>query len=124
GFHNRRFPRRNKNGRVFYNLQHVPSKKDMKSMKATFIEYISPRSKLILKTDQLIKGLNRKIVGMRNYYYISAISQKWLDKIDWYVRELLIIHNNKRRIKRRKRANRLDMIRLCDTLGLKKLAIK
>lgn len=124
GFHNRRFPRRNKNGRVFYNLQHVPSKKAMKSMKATFKEYISPRSKLILKTDQLIKGLNRKIVGMRNYYYISAISQKWLAKIDWYVRELLIIHNNKRRNKRRKRANRLDMIRLCDTLGLKKLAIK
>ena len=123
GFHNRKFPKRQKNGRVFYVLEHVPSKKAMKSMKVTFKEYISPRNKLHLNTDQFIKGLNRIIVGMRNYYYVSAISQKWLTKIDWYIRELLIIHNNTRR-KKRKRANRLEVVRLCDSLGLKKLAVK
>ena len=34
---------------------------------------------------------------MRNYYLITPISQKWLAKIDKYIRELLIIHYNKRR---------------------------
>ena len=82
GFHNRKFPRRSKNGRVFDNLQHVPSKKAMKGMKITFKKYIPLLSKLILKTDQFINGLSHKIVGMRNYYYISAIAQKWLARID------------------------------------------
>lgn len=101
GFHHRKFPKRRKNGKVFYILEHVPNRKAMKKMRQICKEYISPRNKLYLDTTDFVEGLNRKIVGMRNYYLITPLAQKWLGKIDWYIRELLIIHYNKRRGKRK-----------------------
>jgi RNA-directed DNA polymerase len=120
GFHHRKFPKRKKNGRVFYILEHVPSKKAMKNMRRTFKDYISPRNKLYLDTLDFVEGLNRKVVGMRNYYLVTPLSQRWLAKIDWYVRDLLIIHYNTRRNNPKYR-NRLTVINLLD-YKLKKLA--
>lgn len=121
GFHHRKFPKRKKNGRVFYILEHVPSKKAMKKMRQTFKEYISPRNKLYMDTLDFVEGLNRKIVGMRNYYLVTPLSQRWLAKIDWYIRDLLIIHYNTRRNKPKYR-KRLVVINLLE-YKLKKLAV-
>lgn len=97
GFHHRKLPKRRKKGKVFYLLEHLPSKKAMKNMRQTFKSFISPRNKLHLETLDFVEGLNRKIVGMRNYYLITPISQKWLAKIDWYIKKLLVIHYNTKR---------------------------
>ncbi|WP_263862459.1 group II intron maturase-specific domain-containing protein [Peribacillus tepidiphilus] len=32
-----------------------------------------------------MKGLNRILQGFKNYYSISPIAKKWLNKVDWYV---------------------------------------
>lgn len=61
-------------------------------MRQTFKTFIFPRNKIYLDTLDFVEGLNRKIVEMRNYYLITPLSQRWLAKIDWYIRELLIIH--------------------------------
>lgn len=121
GFHHRKFPKRRKNGKVFYILEHVPSKKAMKKMRQTFKAYISPRNRLYLDTLDFVEGLNRKIVGMRNYYLITPLSQKWLAKIDWYIRDLLIIHYNTKRQKPKYRQRKV-VVNLLEG-RLKKLAV-
>lgn len=122
GFHHRKFPKRRKGGKVIYTLDHVPSKKAMDKMRKTFKEYISPRNRLHVDTLDFVDGLNRKIVGMRNYYLISPLSLRWLAKIDWYIRDLLIIHYNKRR-NQRKFSNRKLIIDLLK-FRLRKLAVE
>ena len=56
-------------------------------------------------TLDFIPGLNSKIRGLKNYYDISVMSVKWLARIDWYIRELLLLHYNKRRTNKNKRSN-------------------
>ena len=34
---------------------------------------------------ELVKGLNQILQGFKNYYSISSIAKKWLNKVDWYV---------------------------------------
>ncbi|WP_304518368.1 group II intron maturase-specific domain-containing protein, partial [Cohnella sp. REN36] len=53
-------------------------------MRTNIKEYTEKRSKLYLDMDELIKGLNRKLQGMKNYYLISPIAKRWLNRIDWY----------------------------------------
>ena len=105
GFHNRKFPRMKKGGKIFYFMEHIPKKGAMKKMRSMFKEYISPRNRLHWDTLDFIPGLNRKIRGLKNYYNISVLSVRWLVRIDWYIRELLIIHYNKRRTNKSKRSN-------------------
>lgn len=122
GFHNRKFPKRKKNGQVMYFLEHIPKKGAMKKMRQTFKDYISPRSKLVCNTMDLIDGINRKVVGMRNYYRISPIATRWLNQIDWYILELLTLHYNKRRNNKNKRSN-LSIVREMTKYRLKKLSV-
>ncbi len=105
GFHNRKFPRVKKGGKIFYFMEHIPKKGAMKKMRAMFKEYISPRNRLYWDTLDFIPGLNRKIRGLKNYYDISVLSTRWLSRIDWYIRELLLLHYNKRRTNSNKRSN-------------------
>lgn len=105
GFHNRKFPRVKKGGKIFYFMEHIPKKGAMKKMKSMFKEYISPRNRLHWDTLDLIPGLNRKIRGLKNYYDISVLSVRWLARIDWYIRGLMLLHYNKHRNKGKKRSN-------------------
>lgn len=105
GFHNRKFPRMKKGGKIFYFMEHIPQKGAMKNMRSMFKEYITPRNRLYWDTLDFIPGLNSKIRGLKNYYDISVMSVKWLARIDWYIRELLLLHYNKRRTNKNKRSN-------------------
>lgn len=102
GLHHRKFPVLNKGGSTFYAMSHIPTKKAMKKMRESIKEYTRKRSELYLDMDELIKGLNRKLQGMKNYYLISPIAKKWLNRIDWYVIERLNLFWNKKRNKRHK----------------------
>ena len=119
GFHNRKFPRMKKGGKIFYFMEHIPKKAAMKKMRSKFREYISPRNRLHWDTLDFIEGLNRKIRGFKNYYKISVMAIRWLTRIDWYIRRLLVLHYNKRRNNRNKVSNWKTVARLLEGRLLK-----
>jgi group II intron reverse transcriptase/maturase len=119
GFHNRKFPRMKKGGKIFYFMEHIPQKGAMKNMRSMFKEYITPRNRLYWDTLDFIPDLNRKIRGLKNYYDISVMAVKWLARIDWYIRELLLLHYNKRRTNQNKRSNWKTVKELLDGKLLK-----
>ncbi|UTR09411.1 group II intron reverse transcriptase/maturase [Evansella sp. LMS18] len=102
GLHHRKFPIRKKGGRTFYILNHVPSKKAMQKMRTKIKDYTEPRHKLHKDIRDIVKGLNRKLQGFKNYYQISPMGKKWLNRIDWYVLTRLNLFNNKKRNRRNK----------------------
>ncbi|MCF6095018.1 hypothetical protein L1765_13715 [Microaerobacter geothermalis] len=95
---------RNKGGSEIYVFCHIPSKKAMKKMRQQVKDYLAPRNKLYVDIQDLVKGLNRKIYGWKNYYSISPIGAKWLNRIDWYILERLTLFWNKKKNKRHKHA--------------------
>jgi RNA-directed DNA polymerase len=105
GFHNRKFPIRKKDGKTFYYLSHIPKKNAMKKMRAKIKAYTEPRNKLHLDIRELVKGLNRKLQGFKNYYQISVYGKIWLRQIDWYVLERLTLFYNKKRNNYKKHGN-------------------
>ena len=74
----------------------------MNRMREKIKEYVAKNHKLTLEMDELIKGLNRRLQGFKNYYLISPIAKRWLDEIDWYVIGRLTIFWNRKRNKRHK----------------------
>lgn len=102
GFHNRKLPIRRKGGRIIYAMSHFPKRNAMKKMRAKIKQYTEPRNKLYLDLRELVKGLNRRLQGFKNYYLISPIAKKWLRRIDWYVIQRLTLFNNKKRNRRKR----------------------
>lgn len=121
GFHNRKFPVFNKGGSKVFVLAHIPSKKAMKNMRKKIKEFTEPRNKLYWDMKDMIAGLNRKIIGFRNYYLLSPMAKKWLNRIDWYVLERLMLFWNKKRNRKYKHARIGEVIKLTNG-SLKKLA--
>jgi RNA-directed DNA polymerase len=84
GFNNRFQRFRNKNWKWYWTLQQVPSKKAMKKMRANIKEVFSSPSKLLWSMEEMVKLLNPKIIGMRNYY-ARRFTRPWLWKIEKYI---------------------------------------
>jgi RNA-directed DNA polymerase len=84
GFNNRFQRFRNKNWQWYWTLQQVPSKKAMKKMRANIKEVFVSPIKLLLSVEEMVKLLNPKIIGMRNYYD-RRFARPWLCKIDKYI---------------------------------------
>lgn len=84
GFNNRFQRFRNKSWKWYWTLQQVPSKKAMKKMRANIKEVFASPSKLLLSMEEMVKLLNPKIIGMRNYY-ARRFSRPWLWKIEKYI---------------------------------------
>jgi RNA-directed DNA polymerase len=112
GFHNRRFPVLNKGGSKIFVLSHIPSKKAMKNMRTKIKEFTEPRNKLYWDLQDMIEGLNRKVTGFKNYYLLSPIAKKWLNRIDWYILERLTLFWNKKKNRRNKHARVGEVIKL------------
>ncbi|MBA4535557.1 group II intron reverse transcriptase/maturase [Bacillus aquiflavi] len=110
GFHHRKFPIRKKGGRTFLIMNHVPSKKAMKKMRKKIKDFTEPRHKLFMDIKELVKGLNRRLQGFKNYYQLSPMSKRWLNRIDWYVLQRLNLFHNKKRNKRHKHAYLQDTV--------------
>lgn len=82
---NHRFQRfRNKAWKWYWTLQQVPTKNAMKKMRANIKQVFASPSRLLLSIEDMIKILNPKILGMRNYY-TRRFSRPWLWKIEKYV---------------------------------------
>lgn len=112
GLHHRKFPILIKGGTKIYVMSHIPSKKAMKKMREKIKGYVGNNNKLFLEMNELIKGLNRKLQGFKNYYLISPIAKRWLHSIDWYVIERLTLFWNRKRNKRHKHAGIGDVIKM------------
>lgn len=75
--------------------------KGMKKMKRTVKESINQRYLLAKTEEELIKVLNLKITGWRNYYK-TRNDKKWMRAIDWYILCSFCRWNNKKRQQTRK----------------------
>lgn len=122
GFHHRKYLKRNKGGSAMHVLSHVPSKKAMKKMRARIKEYTSPRHKLYLAMEDIVKGLNSILRGYKNYYALSPIGKRWLGQIDRYVIERLTLFWNKKRNRRKKHGRVGDIVKWTEPI-LTKLAL-
>ncbi len=100
GFHNRKLPYQKKGGWTIYVMSHFPKREAMKKMRAKIKAFTEPRSKLHMDLHELVEGLNRKLQGFKNYYGLSSVSKRWLNRIDWYVLKRLALFNNKKRQRR------------------------
>ena len=101
GLHHRRFSKINKKGNRYGETYQYPSKKAMKKMKRTVKESINQRHLLVKTEEELIKILNPKITGWRNYYK-TRNDRKWMWAIDWYILCTFCRWNNKKRQQTRK----------------------
>ena len=101
GLHHRRFSKINKKGNRYGETYQYPSKKAMKKMKRTVKESINQRYLLAKTEEELIKVLNPKITGWRNYYK-TRNDKKWMQAIDWYILCSFCRWNNKKRQQTRK----------------------
>jgi hypothetical protein len=84
GLHHRRMVTETSKGATFKETFQYPSKKAMKKMKAAIKENVNSRSLLVASEEDLIKTMNPKITGWRNYYQTKT-DCKWMQALDWYV---------------------------------------
>jgi RNA-directed DNA polymerase len=96
---------RRKGGNTLFVMSHIPKKNAMKKMRSKIKAYTEPRNKLYLDISELVKGLNKKLQGFKNYYLLSTHAKIWLSRIDWYVLERLTLFYNKKRNSRKKHGN-------------------
>lgn len=84
GMHHRRMTTETRQGRTFQETYQYPSRKAMKKMKSAIKSNVNSRSLLVAKEEDLIKNLNPKITGWKNYY-TTKTSNKWMQALDWYI---------------------------------------
>ena len=122
GFHHRRKQTETAKGQRFYETHQFPSKKAMKKMRGRIWEVFASRSTLLLDMKDMIKTLNPKIIGWRNYYGLKNAGRQ-LNKIDWYlIQKFTIWYNNK--VQNSRRLSGIQKVRrTVYEQGLKKIAV-
>jgi len=122
GFHHRRKATETSKGQIFNETHQIPSKKAMQKMRDNIKNVFASRSTLLLDVQIMIKILNPKIIGMRNYYGLKNAG-KQLNKMDWYIiKKFTLWYNYKTQNKRR--YSGLSKVReVIYTNGLQRLAV-
>ena len=92
----------------------IPTVKDSK-------KNVNGRSLLVAKEEDLIKNLNPKITGWKNYYSTKT-NETWMQELDWYIICTFTRWYNKKH-QRRKHMSRVGFVRnSIYEKGLKKMA--
>ena len=121
GMHHRRMITETRQGNRFQETYQYPSRKAMKKMKTAIKSNVNSRSLLVASEEDLIKNLNPKITGWKNYY-TTKTSDKWLQELDWYIICTFTRWYNKKH-QRRNHMSKVGLVR--NTLyknGLKRMA--
>ena len=84
GMYHRRMTTETKQGKSFQETYQYPSQKAMKKIKAAIKSNVNSRNLLIAQEEDLIKNLNPKITGWKNYY-TTKTSGKWMMALDQYI---------------------------------------
>lgn len=109
GMHHRRMTTETSKGRLYKETYQYPSRKAMKKMKVEIKRNVNSRSLLVAKEDDLIKNLNPKITGWKNYYSTKT-NKKWMQAIDWYIICTFTRWYNKKH-QRRNRMSKVGFVR-------------
>ena len=121
GMHHRRMTTETRKGQLYKETYQYPSRKAMKKMKAEVKRNVNRRSLLVAKEEDLIKNLNPKIIGWKNYYSTKR-NEKWMRAIDWYIICTFTRWYNKKH-QRRNRMSKVGFVRnSIYEKGLKKMA--
>ena len=80
GMHHRRMTTETSKGQLYKETYQYPSRKAMKKMKAEIKRNVNNRSLLGAKEEDLIKNLNPKITGWKNYYSTKT-NEKWMQAL-------------------------------------------
>ena len=121
GMHHRRMTTETRKGQLYKETYQYPSRKAMKKMKAEVKRNVNRRSLLVAKEEDLIKNLNPKITGWKNYYSTKR-NEKWMKALDWYIICTFTRWYNKKH-QRRNRMSKVGFVRnSIYEKGLKKMA--
>ncbi len=121
GMHHRRMTTETRQGNRFQETYQYPSRKAMKKIKTAIKSNVNSRSLLVASEEDLIKNLNPKITGWKNYY-TTKTSDKWMQALDWYIICTFTRWYNKKH-QRRNHMSKVGLVR--NTLyknGLKRMA--
>lgn len=121
GMHHRRMTTETRKGQLYKETYQYPSRKTMKKMKAEVKRNVNSRSLLVAKEEDLIKNLNPKITGWKNYYSTET-NAKWMQALDWYIICTFTRWYNKKH-QRRNRMSKVGFVRnSIYEKGLRKMA--
>lgn len=120
GFNNRFQRSRNKSWKWYWTLHQTPSSKSMKKMRANIKEVFRSPSRLQLSIEEMVKILNPKIVGMRNYY-TRRFSRQKLWKIEKYINRKFTKWYNRKRQRNYRLGNAVKVAELTNKAGLARM---
>jgi len=119
GYHHRKTKHKTISGREYYTAERWICKNKHDRIKEVIRE-VTSKSTTYNDIESMIKMLNLKIVGWRNYYGLSPV--RILRKIDNFIRHRLIIWYNMKR-KKRKSCGYYTVQKFLYSLGLKRLVV-
>lgn len=123
GFEHRRETFKTLTNKVITMTRQHPSGKAMSGMRDKIRKILDDRQNLQLSLDMMVKILNRKLQGFKNYYRLRYPSRK-LEKIDWYVSVKVNRWYNKKRQVRPRHLGELKMRQTLNKTGIVKLAYR
>lgn len=121
GLHHRRKTTETSKGQKFQETHQFPSQKAMQKMRDNIKAVFASRSTLLLDVEDMIKILNPKIIGMRNYYGLKNAG-KQLNKMDWYIIKKFTLWYNYKTQNKRRYAGISNVREIIYKNGLRKLA--
>lgn len=121
GMHHKRMTSETRQRKRYQETYQYPSRKAMKKMKAAIKENVNRRALLVKDEGELIKNLNPKIVGWRNYYR-TKLNGKWMRSLDWYILCTFTRWFNKKH-QRKSYISKMEYVRnMIYSKGLKRMA--
>ena len=121
GMHHKRMTSETRQRKRYQETYQYPSRKAMKKMKAAIKENVNRRALLVKDEEELIKNLNPKIVGWRNYYR-TKLNGKWMRSLDWYILCTFTRWFNKKH-QRKSYISKMEYVRnMIYSKGLKRMA--
>jgi group II intron reverse transcriptase/maturase len=122
GFHHRRKLSETSKGKYYCETHQFPSKKAMQKMRDNIKDVFASRSTLLLDVQEMIKILNPKIIGMRNYYGLKNAG-KQLNTMDWYIIKKFTLWYNYKTQNKRRHSGISKVRKVINENGLQKLAV-
>jgi len=121
GYHHRKVMAKWKDGSIYYKYECWLTDKAQKEIRDR-VKSILGRSSLYMDLDKIIKYLNKRITGWRNYYGLSRWDK--LNRLDNYIIKKLAYWYNIKTKKRKqwRRRNFAVLVRLFEEMGLATLA--
>lgn len=102
GFHHINTIRKTERNKEYHVMTQIPTNKAMKSMREKIKKVLSNRATLGNDIKEMVKIINRKLTGFKNYYALNYSAKQQLKKIDWYLSlRFTIWYRNKKQLKRR-----------------------